>query len=86
MEKEGAWRMMGMEKEKKKKRGSCLFHILIVHLCLLFSFIITIFTKMRTWSLCGGENKVSITETCILSIHNNINKILIMYTDRLVII
>ena len=47
--------------EEKKKRGSCLFFILIVHLCLLFSFIITInFIKMRTQSLCGGENQVSI--------------------------
>ena len=46
--------------EEKKKRGSCLFLILIVHLCLLFSFIVTIFIKMRTRSLCGGESKVSI--------------------------
>ena len=72
--------------KEKKKRGSCLFLILIVHLCLLFSFIITIFIKMRTCSLCEAESKVSITETCILYGHNNINKILIMYTDSLVII
>ena len=72
--------------KEKKTRGSCLFLILIVHLCLLFSFIITIFIKMRTCSLCEGESKVSITETCILYGHNNINKILIMYTDSLVII
>ena len=74
------------KRKEKKTRGSCLFLILIVHLCLLFSFIITIFIKMRTCSLCEGESKVSITETCILYGHNNINKILIMYTDSLVII
>ena len=74
------------KRKEKKTRGSCLFLILIVHLCLLFSFIVTIFIKMRTCSLCEGESKVSITETCILYGHNNINNILIMYTDSLVII
>ena len=64
----------GKGKEKTKKRGSCLFLILIVHQCLLF-FLLLLFLLKCARGASGGESKVSITQTCILSIHNNINKI-----------